>query len=187
MKIVETSLTGVFVIEPDRHCDERGFFARTFCAEEFARNGLEIRIAQCSVSFNPKCGTLRGMHLQIAPHEEVKLIRCTRGAVYDVAVDLRRDSLTLGRWHAVELSAQNGRQFYLPKGIAHGFLTLEDDTEVSYQISGSWHPECARGVRWDDPAVGIHWPFAPTVISTRDASFPFLPAVSNLPDEGRMA
>lgn len=185
VNFLETSLAGVFVIEPERHCDERGFFARTFCAKEFARRGLEARIAQCSISFNPKRGTLRGMHLQIVPYEEVKLVRCIRGGVYDVALDLRHDSPTLGRWQAVELTANNGRLFYLPGGVAHGFLTLEDDTEVSYQISESYHPECARGVRWDDPAVGIRWPFAPVLLSARDASFSDLKAGWQLPEEGR--
>ena len=179
----ETPLPGVFLIDPDRREDERGFFARTYCAEEFSSRGLETRIAQCSVSFNPKRGTLRGMHLQMPPHAEVKLVRCTRGAVYDVVVDMRGESPTLGRWFAAELTGENRTMLYIPERVAHGFLTLTDDTEVSYQISEFYHPECARGVRWDDPAVGIQWPFSPTMISPRDTAFPLLLPEWRRPEE----
>jgi dTDP-4-dehydrorhamnose 3,5-epimerase len=158
MKFVETSLKGAFIIEIEPITDERGFFARTFCREEFERHGLNPCVAQCNVSFNRKKGTLRGMHYQQKPHEEAKLIRCARGRIYDVIVDLRRGSPTLRRWTAAELSADNGKMVYAPEGFAHGFLTLEDDSEVVYQMSEFYHPESARGVRWDDPAIGIAWP-----------------------------
>ena len=168
----ETKLKGVYIIEPEWLEDERGFFARTFCQEEFAAHGLNPRVVQCNISFNKKKGTLRGMHYQIAPHEEVKLVRCTRGAIYDVIIDLRPDLPTFKRWVAVELTADNRRMLYIPEGFAHGFQTLEDDTEVFYQMSESYHPECARGVRWDDSAFGIEWPLLDLTISAKDRSYP---------------
>jgi dTDP-4-dehydrorhamnose 3,5-epimerase len=169
-----TPIEGAFLIETEPVVDERGFFARTFCRDEFARNGLDPCVAQCAVSFNARSGTLRGMHLQTPPHEEAKLVRCTRGAIHDVLLDLRRDSAAFGRWWAVELNAEQGRLVYVPEGVAHGFQTLEPDTEVSYQMSRAYAPEAATGVRWDDPAVGIEWPLEVTSISTRDRELPYL-------------
>lgn len=168
----QTELAGVVVIEPERHEDVRGYFARTWCADEFAAHGLVSDFAQCSTSFNRRRGTVRGLHLQIAPHQETKLIRCTRGRAFDVAVDLRPGSPTRGRWTAAELSAENGRSIYIPEGVAHGFQTLEDATELSYQITPTQCAEAARGVRWDDPQLAIDWPIAVTVISDRDRMSP---------------
>jgi dTDP-4-dehydrorhamnose 3,5-epimerase len=168
-------VAGALVVEPDRIEDERGFFARTFSSEEFAARGLDARIDQCSTSFNARAGTLRGLHYQEAPHGEAKLVRCTRGAIYDVTVDLRPDSPSYLRWAAVELSADNGRAFFIPEGCAHGFQSLLDTTEVLYQISTPYVPSAARGVRWDDPAFGIEWPPAPKggrTMSARDAEYP---------------
>lgn len=167
----ETKLKGAFVIEIDPMEDERGFFARSFCAKEFEKYDLNIYIAQCNISYNEKKGTLRGMHYQAAPHEEAKLVRCTMGAIYDVALDLRRDSPTFKQWVATELSANNRRISYIPEGMAHGFLTLEDHTEVFYQISEFYYPECTMGVRWDDPAFGIEWPAGARLISSRDQGY----------------
>lgn len=166
------ALAGAFVVEIDPRRDERGFFARTFCRDEFRAHGLCDDFPQCSVSFNQKRATLRGMHYQEPPHAEVKLVRCTQGAIHDVIVDLRPGSPTLRKWVAVELSAANRRALYIPEGLAHGFLTLEDETEVYYQISRPHHPEAARGVRYDDPAFGIRWPVPPAVIALRDRSYP---------------
>jgi len=168
----ETKLRGAWMIEPERVADARGFFARTFCRETFERRGLAPAVAQCSVSFNHKAGTLRGMHYQAPPQGECKLVRCTMGAIHDVILDLRADSPTFRQWMAVELSADNRRGLYIPEGLAHGFQTLQDDTEVFYQISGPYRPKSARGVRWDDPSFGIAWPRAVSVISERDRSFP---------------
>ncbi len=174
MRFVPADLDGAFVIEQERHADERGFFARTWCADELAERGLESRLAQCSVSFNHRRGTLRGMHYQAPPFAEVKLVRCSRGALFDVAVDLRPGSATFREWFGVELSADNGRALYLPRGFAHGFITLADATEVSYQISAPFRAECARGVRYDDPLVGIAWPERVEVIAARDRDYPDL-------------
>jgi dTDP-4-dehydrorhamnose 3,5-epimerase len=169
---VETKLKGVYIIEVEKREDERGFFARTFCQHEFEAHGLNPRIAQCGVSFNQRKGTLRGMHYQVAPYEETKLVRCTRGAVYDVAVDLRRNSPTFKQWVAVELTADNRRLFYLPKSVAHGFQTLIDDAEVFYQISEFYDPKSTRGLRWNDPAFGIVWPDVENrILSERDMSY----------------
>ncbi|MEL6772486.1 MAG: dTDP-4-dehydrorhamnose 3,5-epimerase [Bacteroidota bacterium] len=173
----ETTLAGAFLLRPERHADERGHFARTFCRREFEAHGLEPIVAQCSVSFNDAAGTLRGMHYQAAPHGEAKLVRCTRGAVYDVIIDLRPDSDTYGQHFGAVLSADNGHALYVPEGIAHGFLTLKDRSEVYYQMNTFHEPEAARGVRWDDPAFNIHWPQPVRVIKERDASYPdFVPA-----------
>ncbi len=166
-----TDLPGAFVIEPERKADHRGYFGRTFCEKEFASLGLETRIAQCSVSFNQRKGTLRGMHYQVAPFEEVKLVRCTRGAVYDVILDLRRDSPAFQRHFAVQLDEWSGKMVYIPAGLAHGFQTLEDDTEVFYQMSKIYSADHARGVRWDDPAFGIRWPEDKRTILERDQSY----------------
>jgi dTDP-4-dehydrorhamnose 3,5-epimerase len=168
----ETPLPGVVVVEPERLADERGWFARTFAAEEFEAHGLEPAVVHCNVSFNEHRGTLRGMHYQEEPRAECKLVRCTRGALYDVAVDLRAESPTYLRWHAVELTEENGLAFYLPRGIAHGFKTLADGTEVHYQMSEAYSPDHARGVRWDDPAFAIDWPDGEPIVSERDRSFP---------------
>jgi len=171
----ETELPGAFVIEPERIADERGFFARTWCRDEFAAHGLSTDLIQCNVSYNARRGTLRGMHYQVAPHAEVKLVRCTRGAIFDAIVDLRPDSPTFRRWVGVDLSPEDGRMLYIPEGFAHGFQTLRDETEVAYQMSHFHHPESARGLRWDDPAVGIAWPPAGSrIISGRDLSLPSL-------------
>ena len=168
----ETKLKGAFIIEPERIADERGFFARTFCREEFEAHGLNPNLVQCSVSFNKKKGTLRGMHYQITPHQEAKLVRCTMGAIYDVLLDLRPKSSTFKQWVSVELTCENRRMVYVPEGLAHGFQTLRDDTEVSYQMNEFYHAECARGVRWDDKMFGIRWPLDQRVTSVRDLSYP---------------
>jgi dTDP-4-dehydrorhamnose 3,5-epimerase len=172
MKFAETRLKGAFIIEPERQEDERGFFARTWCKEEFKRNGLNSRLVQCSISFNKKKGTLRGMHYQVEPHQEAKLVRCTRGSIYDVIIDLRPGSDTFKQWLAVELTSESRKMLYAPEGFAHGFQTLGDNTEVFYQMSELYRPEGAKGVRWDDPAFGILWPEADRIISDRDISFP---------------
>jgi dTDP-4-dehydrorhamnose 3,5-epimerase len=175
----ETLVAGVVVVEPERNEDERGFFARTFSADEFTAHGLDARVDQCSTSFNPRVGTLRGLHYQTAPHGEAKLVRCTRGSIYDVAVDLRSGSPSHLRWVGLELSAENGRALFVPEGCAHGFQTLVEDTEVLYQISTPYVPAAARGVRWNDPAFGIEWPPPPgegLTMSSRDAQYPdFVP------------
>lgn len=168
----ETGLAGAWVIEPRRFEDERGFFARTYDREGFAARGLDPRIEQCSVSYNHRKGTVRGLHFQTAPRAEDKLVRCTRGAIFDAIVDLRPGSATFGLHFAVVLSAEEGNQLYIPKGMAHGFQTLEDATEVSYQISEVYSPEHARGYRWDDPAFGIAWPLPVSVISEKDRNLP---------------
>ena len=173
--IFETcELAGPLRIEPTRHVDERGFLARTWCREEFAAQGVHVDWVQCNVSFNERRGTLRGMHYQAAPWEEAKLVRCTMGAIYDVIVDLRPESPTFGRWMACELSAENRRMIYIPGRFAHGFQTLEDRSEVFYQMSAPYHPEAARSVRWNDPAFAIDWPLAPSCMSERDRSIPDL-------------
>ncbi|HEV7797172.1 MAG TPA: dTDP-4-dehydrorhamnose 3,5-epimerase, partial [Pyrinomonadaceae bacterium] len=174
IKFKETELEGAFVIEPERFDDERGFFARTWSQEEFAARALNAKTVQCNSSFNKQRGTLRGMHYQSFPHEEAKLVRCTAGAIYDVIIDLREDSPTRLKWIRVELSARNRLMVYVPEGFAHGFQTLEDETEVFYQVSAYYHQESARGVRWDDPAFGIDWPLAVTAISQRDREHPLL-------------
>ncbi len=174
MKFQELPLAGAYTIEMDRLEDERGFFARSYSAEEFAARGLPAAMPQSSVSFNARRGTLRGLHYQAEPHAEDKLVRCTAGAIYDVIVDLRPDSPTARRWFGVELSAANHRSLFVPKGLAHGFMTLRDDTEVLYMISVPYAPGFERGLRWNDPAIGISWPTAPSVVSARDAAYPLL-------------
>jgi dTDP-4-dehydrorhamnose 3,5-epimerase len=168
----ETPLAGAWVLEPERFADERGFFARTFCRRDFAARGLDPEIAQCSLSWNQRRGTLRGLHFQAEPHAEVKLVRVSRGAVWDVIVDLRPGSSTLRKHFALVLSAENGHQLYIPKGMAHGYLTLADDTEVSYQISELYAPDSAHGYRWNDPSFAIPWPEPVTVISEKDRNLP---------------
>jgi dTDP-4-dehydrorhamnose 3,5-epimerase len=167
-----TPIPGAYVVEIERIEDERGFFARTWCAEEFRRMGLNPNITQCNVSFNARRGTLRGMHFQARPHEEAKVVRCTLGSVHDVIVDIRPGSAQFRTTFTVELSAQNRRMLYIPESVAHGFQTLEDQTEVFYQMTESYHPEAAAGFRWDDAAFGIRWPLEVTVISARDRAYP---------------
>ncbi len=182
MLFVETKLKGAFLVKPERREDFRGSFARTFCREEFERAGLNPRVVQCNHSQNHKKGTLRGMHFQVAPHQEAKLVRCTRGAIYDVMIDLRPDSTTSLQWTAEVLSAENGWAFYIPEGFAHGFQTLADDSEVFYQMSESYHPESARGIRFDDPRFKIRWPIAePLIIIDRDRDYPDYPAGQSIP------
>jgi dTDP-4-dehydrorhamnose 3,5-epimerase len=167
-----TPLPGVFVIEPELHTDERGFFARTWCRREMAAKGLGAELSQCSVSFNRKRGTVRGMHYQAAPHAETKLVRCIRGSIFDVALDLRPESPTYCRWFAIELTADNRRALYIPEGLAHGFQSLTDEAEVFYEISTDFVPTAARGVRWNDAAFRIDWPIREGIIlSQRDASY----------------
>jgi dTDP-4-dehydrorhamnose 3,5-epimerase len=174
MIFTETALAGAYIIEPERIADERGYFARTWCRREFEGRGLEGIWAQSSLSYNKAAGTVRGMHYQAAPYEETKLIRCTRGAVHDVIIDLRPHSPTFCLHIAVVLTVDNHRMLYVPAGFAHGFQTLEDDTEVTYLISEFHRPEFGRGVRWDDPAFNIQWPRPVSVITPRDRSYPDL-------------
>lgn len=175
MNLAETPLAGAWTLDLERRADERGWFARTWAAEELAAHGLDTRVVHMNTSYNERAGTLRGMHYQAAPHGECKLVRCTRGAIFDVIVDLRPGSPTLHRWHGVELSEDNGRALYVPVGMAHGFQTLEDASEVLYLMSEAYVPGAARGVRWDDPAVGIAWPAARNrTMSDRDATYPDL-------------
>jgi dTDP-4-dehydrorhamnose 3,5-epimerase len=168
----ETKLAGAFVIEPERHEDERGFFARSFCREEFEARGLNPNVTQCNISFNKRKGTLRGMHFQAAPFAEAKLVRCTMGSIFDVIVDLRQASCTFKKHFAVELAATNRKMLYIPEEFAHGFQTLEDNTEVFYQMSQEYSAEHARGVRWDDPAFGIAWPEGERIMNERDRNYP---------------
>lgn len=174
MKLTATPLPGAFVLDIEPQRDERGMFARTFCRDELAAHGLVTDVAQCSVSVTERRGTLRGMHYQAAPHHEAKLVRCVRGEIHDVLVDLRPASPTYLRSFAIVLSAASHRALYIPADVAHGFLTLVDDVEVLYQISTPYRADAARGVRWDDPALAIAWPFSPNMVSARDASFPLL-------------
>lgn len=166
------SLKGSYLLKLEKHLDERGFFARTFCSKEFEEKGLNNKFLQSSISYNIKKGTLRGMHYQVAPHEEVKLVQCVKGAIYDVIIDLRTNSSTYCQWVGAELNEDNGNLVYVPKGFAHGFQTLTDETVVYYQISDFYAPESARGVRWDDPAFGINWPIDEPVISIKDSRLP---------------
>lgn len=174
MKFIETKLKGAYIIELEPIEDERGFFARSFCQKEFEKHNLNFCIVQCNISYNKNKGTLRGMHYQVAPYQEAKLVSCTSGAIYDVIIDLRPNSPTYCQWFAVELSAQNYKMLYIPEGFAHGFQTLTDNTVVFYQMSEFYHPECASGVRWDDKAFGIEWPIPKPVISERDRNFQFI-------------
>jgi dTDP-4-dehydrorhamnose 3,5-epimerase len=168
----ETKLPGVFEIHLEPHPDNRGLFARSWCQKEFDAHGLNPRLVQCNLSFNMRKGTLRGMHFQEPPYAEVKVVRCTRGAIYDVVVDLRPSSSTYRDWTAAVLTATNRCMIYVPEGCGHGFLTLEDETEVSYQMSEFYNPESARGARWNDPAFQIVWPGKVEVISDRDRTYP---------------
>jgi len=172
MIFTSTHLSGVFRIVPELIHDERGFFARSWCQQDFASHGLNSRVAQCNISLSSKKGTLRGMHYQSTPFAETKLVRCTRGSIFDVALDLRPDSATYKCWVGAILTAKNREMLSIPEGCAHGFLTLEDDCEVFYQVSETYHPEAACGVRWNDPAFAIAWPEQVKVISQRDAAYP---------------
>jgi dTDP-4-dehydrorhamnose 3,5-epimerase len=170
VKFTETKLKGAYVIEVEPLADERGFFARSWCQKEFAEHGLNPNLVQCNISFNLKKGTLRGMHYQAKPYQEAKLIRCTRGAIYQVVIDIRPDSITFKQWVGVELTAENYKMLYVPKGMASGFQTLIDDTEVFYQMAEFYHPESGRVVRWDNPAFEIQWPIEVKIISDKDNS-----------------
>jgi dTDP-4-dehydrorhamnose 3,5-epimerase len=172
MIFTETKLKDAFIIQPERLGDQRGFFARTWCQREFEAHDLNPCLVQCNISFNKKKGTLRGMHYQTAPYEEAKLIRCTKGAIYDVIIDLRPDSRTIAQYMAVELTAENRTMLYVPKGFAHGFQTLTDNSEVFYQMSEFYVPQYARGVRWNDPAFAIEWPPDERIILERDQTYP---------------
>jgi dTDP-4-dehydrorhamnose 3,5-epimerase len=171
MRFISTKLKDAYIIEIEAYEDERGFFARTWCKQEFSKLELDTNLAQCSISFNKKKGTLRGMHLQLPPSAETKVVSCYRGAIYDVIVDLRPDSETFQQWIAVELTAKNRTALYVPQGFAHGFQTLQDDTEVLYQISEFYAPDNAWGFRWNDPRFNILWPETVTVISERDLNY----------------
>ena len=175
MIFTKTPLKGSYVVELEKHEDERGYFARTFCAKEFAALGLPSEISQCSLSYNKRKGTLRGLHYQAAPHEETKLVRCIQGAIFDAIVDLRSGSETYGKWFAIELSSENGKSLYIPKGFAHGFLSLTDDATLLYQISCDFVAESARTIRWNDPTINIHWPQKDgLILSEKDKNAPLL-------------
>ncbi len=171
MKFTETQLKGAYVIEIEPISDDRGFFARSWCQQEFSDRGLNPHLVQCNISFNTKKGTLRGMHYQAKPHEEAKLVRCTTGSIYDVIIDIRPDSSTFKSWLSIELSVENRKTLYIPEGFAHGFQTLEDNTEVFYQMSEFYHSKSARGVRWDDPAFSIKWSLTNKIMSDKDLSY----------------
>jgi dTDP-4-dehydrorhamnose 3,5-epimerase len=178
MKFARTTLPGAWVIELEPREDERGFLARTFCENEFADHGLNTRWPQCNLTLTRKRGIIRGMHYQAEPKAEIKLIRCSAGAVYDVLVDIRRDSPMFGKWEAFDLTSSNRRTLYVPGGIAHGFQCLQDNSELFYQMSEVYFPDLARGIRWDDPAVGITWPLPEPLISERDRNLPLLSAIA---------
>lgn len=172
MIFTETKLSGAFIIDIEPREDKRGFFARSWCEDEFKEHGLNPRLVQCNISFNKKRGTLRGMHYQTAPFAEAKVVRCTMGAMYDVIIDLRPVSPTFKQWISVELTAENRRALYVPEEFAHGFQSLMDNTEVFYQMSEFFHSECALGVRWDDPAFEVVWPTESPIISNKDSKYP---------------
>lgn len=172
MRFEPTAIEGTFFIELDAHQDERGFFARTFCQEAFARAGIDMRIVQTNISRNPTAGTLRGMHYQIPPHEEAKIIQCVRGRIFDVAIDLRCDTSSYRRSVCTELAAEENRLFLISPGCAHGFLTLEAESDVFYYMGAAFVPGAGRGVRWNDPSFEIPWPTSPSLISARDAEYP---------------
>ena len=174
MKFTESRIPGAWIIDVTAIHDSRGLFAMTWLPDELRAHGIDPSLAQCNLAFNHKRGTLRGMHFQRAPHEQAKIVRCTRGSLLDVVVDLRPDSPTYRQWDAVELSADNRRMFYMPAGVAHGYITLTDGVEAYYHASTPWEPNAESGVRWNDPAFGIEWPFEPVVISEKDAEWPLL-------------
>ena len=174
MRFTPSRIAGAWIIDIEPIHDQRGFFATTWLPEEFHRHGIDPALAQCNLAFNHKRGTLRGMHFQRAPHAQAKMVRATRGALLDVIVDLRPESPAYRQWDAVELTADNRRMLYMPEGIAHGYLTLADGTEAYYHASAAWTPHAESGIRWNDPAVGIEWPFEPVVISDKDRAWPLL-------------
>jgi dTDP-4-dehydrorhamnose 3,5-epimerase len=174
MKFLALPLKGAFLVEIEPRVDERGLFARTYCENEFKAHGLPSSFVQCNTSFNASRGILRGLHFQAEPRPEAKLVRCTRGAIFDVIVDLRRDSPTYAKWYGAELTADNRTALFIPVGYAHGFQTLEDNSEVFYQMSEFYDGNLARGVRWNDPSLGISWPIVPPTMSERDARYPDL-------------
>lgn len=180
MKVVPTELPGAFLIEPARHDDERGAFVRHWCRRTLARHGLDCDWRQGGTALNRTAGTVRGLHFQAAPHAETKLVRCVRGGAFDVIVDLRPDSPRFGRWFSVTLSPEDGRALFVPAGMAHGYQTLADETEMTYAISADHAPDSARGVRWDDPALAIPWPLPVSVISARDRALPTLDELTDL-------
>ncbi len=172
MKFTKAEISGVFVLELEPHIDERGFFARTFCANEFEAHGLSSRFVQHNISFNKQKGTIRGLHYQVAPYGEIKVVSCIRGAIYDVVVDLRKESATYLKWEAFELSMENRRSVYIPEDCAHGFQTLSDNAEVQYLMGRAYVPDASRGLRWNDSAIGIKWPIEMTTISPKDEQYP---------------
>ncbi|MCJ8166726.1 dTDP-4-dehydrorhamnose 3,5-epimerase [Pontibacter sp. E15-1] len=172
MIFTETKLKGAFIIDVKRLEDERGFFGRSYCKREMDEHGLNTNMVQANVSYNKKKGTLRGMHMQVSPYEETKLVRCTRGAIYDVIIDMREDSETYKQWIGVELTADKYRMLFVPEGFAHGFITLEDNSDVTYNVTQFYTPGSERGIRWNDPAFNIEWPIAPQVISEKDQEHP---------------
>ena len=174
VRFVSTRLDGLLIVEPEKQDDSRGFFARTWCQREFAAQSLNVPWVQCSISFNERSGTLRGLHFQALPYEETKLVRCTMGAIYDVVVDVRPDSKTFKQWEAFELTAENRKMLYIPQGFAHGFQTLVDQTEVFYQISAFYSPIASRGHRYDDPVLAIEWPLEVSKISEKDQAWPLI-------------
>jgi len=176
MIFLATEIEGVFIVEPERLANERGFFARVWCREDFAAHGVDEPLDQCSISFNRRAGTLRGLHYQAPPHTESKLVRCTAGLMFDVAADIRPGSPTFGHWIGIELSQENRRALFVPWGFAHGFQTLADDTEVLYQMSGRYEPEAQRGILWDDATLAVAWPLADPILSPRDRLLPPLAA-----------
>lgn len=180
MLFTETKLKGAFIIDIKRLEDERGFFARSYCKNEFETYGLNTNVLQANVSYNEKKGTLRGMHMQLAPHEESKLVRCTRGSIYDVIIDMRPASATYKQWIGVELSDTGYRMLYVPEGFAHGFITLEDNTHVTYQVTQYYHAGAEQCYRWDDPAFNIKWPIEPVLISDKDLAHPLIETPSTI-------
>jgi dTDP-4-dehydrorhamnose 3,5-epimerase len=172
MRFIETFLPGVFIVEIEPQSDDRGFFSRTWCQQNFMEHGLSPKLVQCNISFNQKKGTLRGMHYQLKPSAEAKLVRCTRGAVYDVVIDIRKDSRSYKKWFSKELTEWNRDALFIPEGLAHGFLTLTDQTELLYQMSEFYQPETARGIRWNDPEFNITWPEEISVIAEKDNNYP---------------
>ena len=177
MIFTETKLKGAYIIDIKKVEDERGFFGRSFCKQTWEQHGLKADILQANISRNKYKGTLRGLHMQEAPYEETKLVRCTRGAVYDVIVDMRKDSETYLQWIGAELTADNYRMLYVPQGFAHSYITLEDDSEVTYNVTQVYTPSAERGFRWDDPAFGIQWPIEPVIVSPKDQAFPLMEIV----------
>jgi dTDP-4-dehydrorhamnose 3,5-epimerase len=178
LRFVPTDVPGAWILEQERHADERGFFARTWCARELAEHGLEPRLSQCSVSFNHRKGTLRGLHYQAPPCAEAKIVRCTRGAIFDVAVDLRPDSPTYRRWEGYELDDVDHLQLFIPDGFGHAFCVLSETADVLYRVSSYYDPELESGIAWDDPEIAIRWPITDPILSERDSSAPRLAEVA---------